>query len=153
MVRVQEIVRPDGEIVRRKPIVGDMQWDGTRWRRWSGRGWASAAYPFNAALLQDPFRLDTRPPVTQEKRERAMVLAVEDQVATNGATVVFTGPHGVVLGYRRRVSHIFHAVMALVTAGAWVFIWLAIVLTNRESRVRLEADSWGNIWARPVVGP
>lgn len=153
MVRTLEIVRPDGEIVRRKPIVGDMQWDGTRWRRWSGRSWASAAYSFNADLLLERARLDTRPPISEEKQQRALELAVEDQVATNAATVVFSGSQGVVLGYRKRVSHVFHALMTLFTAGVWALIWLAIILSSRERRVRLEVDRWGNVWARPVAGP
>jgi hypothetical protein len=152
VVRALEIVRPDGEIVRRKPIVGDMKWDGKKWLRWSGRSWASAAYSFDAELLLDRARLDTRPPISQEKRARALELAVEDQVATNAATVVFSGSQGVVLGYQRRVSHVFHALMTLFTAGLWAVIWLAVMLSSRERRVRLEADRWGNVWARPVAG-
>jgi hypothetical protein len=49
------------------------------------------------------------------------------------------------------VSHFFHAVLSIVT-GVWFFVWLALVLSNRESRVRLEADRWGNVWVRPVAG-
>jgi len=77
---------------------------------------------------------------------------VEDQVTTNSATVVFDGPNGIVLAYPRRIAHLFHAVMTIVTAGVWAVVWLAIALGRREDRVLLEADSWGNVWARPVLG-
>lgn len=77
---------------------------------------------------------------------------MEDQVTSNRATVVFDGPNGVVLAYRRSVSHLFHALMTIVTAGLWAVIWLALVLGSREDRVRLEADDWGNVWARRVPG-
>ena len=81
-----------------------------------------------------------------------MALGVEDQVTTNRATVVFDGPSGVVLAYRRPISHLFHAAMTLVTGGLWSVVWLALALGRREDRVRLEADRWGNVWARPVAG-
>jgi hypothetical protein len=151
MVRAQEIVRADGEIVRRKPQVGDMRWCGGRWTRWSGRRWAAAAYSLHREQLRDRTRFDARPPIDQELRDRAMALAVEDQVAVSGATVVHEGPHGVVLAYRRRVSHFFHGVLTILTGGVWGFVWLAMVLSKREDRVRLEADVWGNVWARPVA--
>jgi hypothetical protein len=78
-------------------------------------------------------------------------LAVEDQVAANAATVIHDGPSGVVLAYRRPVSHVFHAVMTLLTGGLWAVVWLALALGRREDRVRLEADQWGNVWAQPVA--
>jgi hypothetical protein len=65
--------------------------------------------------------------------------------------VVLEGPTGVVLGYRRRVSHLFHALLTILTAGVWAVIWLATALGRREDRIQLEADRWGNVWARPVA--
>jgi hypothetical protein len=152
MARVQEIVEPSGAVVRRKPVVGDMRWDGSVWRRWSGRRWARAAYSLHPHRLLVPARIDQQPEIDAQRRQQALALAVEDQVTTNSATVVFDGPHGVVLAYRRRVSHLFHAVMTIVTAGLWALVWVALFLGSREDRVRLEADSWGNVWARPVFG-
>ena len=80
-----------------------------------------------------------------------MSLAVEDQVAASAATVILRGPSGAVLAYRRPVPHAFHGVMTLVTGGLWAVVWLALALGKREDRVRLEADEWGNVWARPVA--
>jgi len=152
MVRAQEIVEANGMVVRRKPVVGDMHWDGSVWRRWSGRRWAHAAYSLHPDRLEVSSRFDPLAKIDAASRRRALALAVEDQVATNSATVVFDGPNGVVLAYRRPVSHVFHAVMTIITGGLWVVVWLALALGRREDRVRLEADGWGNVWARPVAG-
>ena len=149
---VQDVVGRDGTVARRKPVVGDMQWDGTVWRRWSGRRWATAAYSIDPERLRRAAPLHEDPQtVDEERRRRALALAVEDQVASNGATVVHDGPSGVVLSYRRSVSHGFHAALTLFTAGLWAVFWLATVLGRQDDRVRLEADKWGNVWAQPTA--
>ena len=151
MPKVQEVVNADGARVRRQPIAGDLRWDGTSWKRWDGGRWTRAAYSLHPELLSDPGPLHQRPPVADQRRRRALSLAVEDQVAAHAATVVHDGPSGVVLAYRRPVSHFFHAVMTLLTGGLWAVVWLALALGKREDRVRLEADQWGNVWPRPVA--
>lgn len=151
MVRAQEIVRPDGAVMTRKPVAGDMRWDGERWRRWSGRSWAHAAYSFRPDRLRDAGPLHGDPVVDEDARRRALSLAVEDQVGARGASVVHDGPSGVVLGYQQPVSHLFHAVMTLLTGGLWGLVWLAMVLKRSENRMRLEVDAWGNVWPRSVV--
>lgn len=152
MARAQEIVEPTGEVVRRKPVVADLRWDGTVWRRWSGRNWAVAAYSLHPDRLKLSTRFDHQAAIDAESRHRVLALAAEHQVTTNRATVVFDGPNGVVLGFRRPVAHLFHALMTIVTGGLWAIVWLALALGRREDRVCLEADSWGNVWARPVTG-
>lgn len=151
MPRVHEIVEPSGAVVRRAPRLGDLRWDGTVWRRWSGRRWLTAAYSLHPERLDVPERFDLYPPVAPEARTRALARAVEDQVATKAASVVFDGPSGVVLGYKRPISHIFHAVMTLLTGGLWALVWLALVLGRSEDRIQLEIDRWGNVWARQVA--
>ena len=54
------------------------------------------------------------------------------------------------LGYRQPISHRFHAVLTLLTAGAWAIVWLAMNLGRREDRLLLEVDPWGNVWAKRV---
>src|SRR3954452_3571583 len=111
---------------RRQPASGELRWDGEGWRRWHGRRWVSAAYALRPQRLTSPEGFDREPVLARSSRDRALALAVEDQVTSNSATVVHTGPTGVVLAYRRPVSHLFHAFMTLVTAGLWAVIWLAM---------------------------
>ena len=152
MRRTHTVIKADGTTVRRKPVVGDLRWDGKRWRRWSGRRFTRAAYSLHPNRLSNPARFDDEPPIDKAQKQRALALAVEDQVVTNGATVVLDGPHGTVLAYRHKVSHFFHAIMTLVTGGLWAVVWLAIVFGRGQIRLRLEADDWGNVWTRVVAG-
>ncbi len=150
-MKVQDVVDVDGTSARRRPVAGDLHWDGKRWRRWSGRRWNQAAYSLHPGRLLDPAPLHLTPPLDEDRRRRALALAVEDQVATNGASVVLDGPHGVVLAYRQSVSHGLHAVLTLLTGGLWAVVWLAIALGRRDNRVRFEVDDWGNVWTRSVA--
>ena len=127
-----------------------MRWDGRAWRRWSGRRWTLAAYSLRPGRLRQPSHLRNDPGIDAETRRQALMLAVEDQVAGNRASVVLDGPNGVVLGYRRPVAHGFHAVMTLLTGGLWLLVWAA-AMSRRQRRIRLEVDDWGNVWARPLA--
>ena len=151
MTRTIEIAGPDGTRVRRRPIVGDLRWDGRVWQRWSGRRWSRAAYSLHPERLLRPTSFDEDPAIDRPGQARALALAVEHQVATNGASVVHDGPSGVVLAYRRPVSHVAHALLTLLTAGLWGIVWIVMALSRAEDRVLLEVDRWGNVWARPVA--
>lgn len=151
VVRTQVVVGADGAVARRKPVTGDMRWDGKAWKRWSGRRWSRAAYSLRPERLADAAPFHHEPAISEARRDRALALAVEDQVTNNGATLAWEGPHGVVLSYRVRVAHFFHAVMTVLTAGLWAVVWIPTALGRRDDRVRLEVDRWGNVWARQVA--
>jgi hypothetical protein len=151
MVRVQDVVAPSGDVVRRRPLHGDYCWDGEEWLRWSGRRWARAAYSLHPEQLLSSTRIDDHPPIDVERGRRALARAVGDQVASNGASVVHDGPSGVILGYQRHVSHVFHAVLTVLTGGAWGLVWLALALRRHQDRVRFDIDPWGHVWATPVT--
>jgi len=147
---VQEVVAPSGEMVRRKPRYGDHCWDGEVWRRWSGRHWARARYSLHPEQLFSSTRIDDHPTIDPKRGRHALARAVGDQVASNDAIVVYDGPSGVVLAYQHPVSHLFHAVMTVITAGLWGVVWFVVALRQREDRVRFDIDPWGNVWATPV---
>lgn len=127
------------------PVVGTYRWHRRTWRRWSGRQWAEATYSAFPKRLARPISWETYPELPAPSRERLLELAVDREVQA-GARVVQRGPDGVTLAYRRTVTHLGHLVLTLLTAGLWGFVWLAVVLADRESRVRYEVDPWGNIW-------
>jgi hypothetical protein len=151
--RAQEIVRADGLIVRRTPREGDMRWDGKVWRRWNGRRWVTAAYSMRPDRLRVPRRMDLDPPISSKQARKVLTMAVEDQIATNGASVVFEGEQGVILGYRKPVSHVAHGIATLITFGFWAPVWIAASAASRERRIRLSVDAWGNVWVKPVASP
>lgn len=129
----------------RTPVVGDYRWHRRSWRRWSGRDWAPAQYsPFPERLAR-PRAWATYPSLTETKRARLLDLAVDLEVF-DGADVVHRSERGVVVTRPRRVTHVGHFLLTLLTGGLWGFVWLALVLTRSDVRVRYEVDPWGNIW-------
>ena len=131
--------------VQTPPPVGTYRWHRQRWRRWSGRRWAEACYsPFPQRLGQRQ-EWSSYPELSPLRRERLLEIAVDIEVLA-GATVVHRSGDGVTLAYQRRVTHLGHFVLTLLTGGLWGLVWLALVLTRGEDRVRYEVDRWGNIW-------
>jgi hypothetical protein len=134
---------------RRNRAVGEMLWDGQEWRRWSGRSWASAVASIHPDRLRDSTPVDADPTLDPGRCRQILDDVVENQVATSGAFVVLDNHNGVVLAYRRRVSHLAHGLMTLLTGGLWLIVWISSATNRREERLRLESDSWGNVWAVP----
>jgi hypothetical protein len=150
----REVDSARGGLIRREaPLrMGDLRWNGEEWRRWNGRRWIRALASVQPERLRNPARYSDEDAVSDERQQRALALAVEDQVATYGAHVVFQGPSGAIIGYRRRVSHGLHAILTILTSGLWAIVWLAAAAGRREDRVRLEPDRFGNIWVTKVAG-
>jgi hypothetical protein len=127
------------------PSVGDYRWHRRSWRRWSGRGWEVATYSPFPNRLRQPREWATYPELSLLKRQRLLEVAVDLEVLA-GATVVHRSDRGVTVARPRRVTHLGHFILTLVTAGLWGFVWLAVILNRREDRIRYEVDAWGNIW-------
>ena len=132
------------------PAVGTYRWHRRSWRRWSGRQWAPASYSAYPMRLERRRDWATYPELPESKRQRLLDRAVDLEVLA-GATVVNRSDRGVTLAHPRRVTHVGHFLLTLLTGGLWGFVWLALVLTRGEDRTRYEVDPWGNIW--PVSAP
>ncbi|MFC7497292.1 MULTISPECIES: hypothetical protein [unclassified Nocardioides] len=139
--------RPSGRGKAADRAVGDLGWNGERWRRWDGKRWIAATYSLQPALLHGAAQPSTWPTLPAERLERGLALAVERQVVDQGGTVVLEGPHGPVLGYRSRVNHFLHALLTVVTMGIWAFFWLLSVLDRGQDRLQIQIDEWGHVWA------
>lgn len=135
----------DQRVAQRR--AGDLVWDGDRWRRWDGKKLRSAAYSLHPDLLRAPASPSTWRTLSREQLEHGLALAVEQEVLTNGATLVHEGPTGPVLAYRRPVRHILHAVATILTLGLSAIVWLMSALDRKEDRVLLRIDESGHVWA------
>ncbi len=132
------------------PRVGTYRWRRRCWRRWSGRQWAEATYSAFPKRLNRPQDWATYPELSEPRRERLLELAVDLEVLAGGR-VVNRSSDGVTLAYPRSVTHLGHFILTLLTLGLWGFVWIAVILSRKENRVRYEVDPWGNIW--PVAAP
>src|SRR5689334_12705488 len=123
VARSQEVVDAAGATVQRVPLPGDLRWNGEEWRRYDGLRWKGATASVRPDRLRNPARFTDEDAISPERQERALALAVEDQVAQYGAHVVFEGPTGTIIGFRRKVSHVLHAVLTVLTSGLWAIVW------------------------------
>ena len=151
MRKVQDVLDVTGAPRHRKPEIGDTRHDGEAWRRWDGQRWTAAEYSLRPELLRRPEGYRDAPDLNLPQRTAALDQVAADQVTSYGASVVFSTPTTLILGTRRTVSHLLHAVLTLLTGGLWGVVWLALFLGAREDRTRYEVDRWGHVWSQSVA--
>lgn len=45
----------------------------------------------------------------------------------------------------KKVNHVLHLVLSLITAGLWLIVWLLLILTNKRQRVVLTLTESGGV--------
>ncbi len=45
----------------------------------------------------------------------------------------------------KKVNHILHAILSLLTAGLWLIVWLILVVTNKTQRIVLSMNEHGQL--------
>lgn len=87
---------------------------------------------------------------------------VDPQQALAGAVTGYTargwrvdafGPGQVTMVHGKRANHVLHLLLAVVTAGLWLPVWLVVGLSAREVRQVIAVDPWGRVYtpAAPVA--
>jgi hypothetical protein len=51
--------------------------------------------------------------------------------------------HQAVLVYGHNPNHVVHALLSIVTLGAWLLVWLVVAANQREERMTLQVDRYG----------
>lgn len=82
--------------------------------------------------------------VTDADRRSALERAVTVELTRGGRLESQTSYNAVVL-HGNKVNHILHLILSLLTAGLWLFVWLVLVLTNKQQRVVLSVDEAGGV--------
>ena len=72
---------------------------------------------------------------------------VAEEVAF-GWRVEWRGPGEAIVSRPKRVSHVFHGVMTLLTGGLWAIIWIAVALNRVDDRQYLAIDDRGLVVRR-----
>lgn len=70
---------------------------------------------------------------TPEQRRQTLANEVAGAVARGGRIETQTDYQAVIVS-GRRVNHILHLILTVLTAGLWVFVWIYLVLTGGEKR-------------------
>ncbi len=81
---------------------------------------------------------------TDTERRTALDARVARELSDGGTLESQSGFTAVVVK-GRRVNHVLHAILSLLTAGIWLIVWLLLVLTNKRQRVVLLVNEDGGI--------
>jgi hypothetical protein len=42
------------------------------------------------------------------------------------------------------INNVLHLILTVLTAGLWAIVWIILALTNRQKRISLTVDPFGN---------
>ncbi len=76
---------------------------------------------------------------------RALANAVASECARNGWRVESQTDVNAILAKGKRTSHGLHLVLSILTLGIWLLVWPVVWYLNREKRLVLNVDQYGNI--------
>lgn len=82
--------------------------------------------------------------ITREQRNDILGRNVSELVS-QGYRPESTTETQAVLARGKRVNHLLHLILSLITFGAWVFVWVPLAIFGGEKRVVLSVDEWGNV--------
>lgn len=74
----------------------------------------------------------------------ALDRAVANELASGAELESQAGTNAVLLK-GKKVNHVLHAILSLITAGFWLIVWLLLVLTNKRKRIVLSVNQRGEV--------
>ncbi|WAB09844.1 membrane protein [Streptomyces phage TagePhighter] len=87
--------------------------------------------------------------VSVESRKRSMANAVQKEVVA-GFHVESQTDTNAVLVKGKPTNHVLHLILTLVTFGLWSIVWIIMAVANKETRVMLQVDEYGQILRQQV---
>lgn len=80
---------------------------------------------------------------TEERRARLM--AVVQAEVVRGARIESQTDTLAVIVHGRRVNHLLHFLIGILTVGAWWVVWLLLAILGGEKRYVIAVDDYGNV--------
>ncbi len=104
---------------------------------------------FGAPVQQANVPTATATVIDADYRSQLLAQAIQTQVAS-GARVESQGPFNAVVVRGKRVNHLLHLILSLLTAGLWLFVWLILAAAGGEKRSTINVDPYGNVLVQRV---
>lgn len=87
-----------------------------------------------------------------EFRRREQLALEISRLAAQGYRVESQSEIQATLVRGRRVNHILHLLLSLITIGIWLLVWICLAIFGGEKRVILIVDEFGNTRQEQVGG-
>lgn len=78
-----------------------------------------------------------------DERKAVLARAVSNEVR-NGWRIESQTDYDAYLVKGQRTSHGLHIFLSFITAGIWLLVWAAMLFVNRDQRLHVHVDEWGN---------
>ena len=88
-----------------------------------------------------------------DERKRALAQAAQNFVVQDYRIESQASEYATVLVEGQRVNHVLHLILSILTVGAWLLVWAALVLLGGEKRVMISVDEFGNVLTQKLVAP
>jgi len=82
-------------------------------------------------------------PLSTEQRRAILAQRIAEQVR-KGYRVESQMEYQAILVKGHRPNHILHLILSILTAGLWLFVWLALAVFGGENRRMITVDEFGN---------
>ena len=79
-----------------------------------------------------------------DERKELLARAIQTDVV-QGGRVESQHDFQAVIVHGQRVNHVLHLLLALLTCGLWLIVWVVLAITRGEKRFLLVADDDGNV--------
>lgn len=86
---------------------------------------------------------------TAEERKELLARTLAGQIAAGGRVESQSDFQAVVVN-GKKVNHVLHLILTLVTLGFWVIIWIALAIFGGEKRSMVTVDEFGNASVQKV---
>ncbi|MFC6087569.1 hypothetical protein [Sphaerisporangium aureirubrum] len=84
----------------------------------------------------DQISVEQRQQILAEEIRRAVAAGYRTESSTTTSVVLVKG---------KRVNHLLHLVLSVLTAGVWIIVWIIVAVAGGEKRSSLLVDEFGNI--------
>ena len=84
-----------------------------------------------------------------EARKAALAQAIQTEVV-QGGRVESQSDFQAVFVFGKPVNHILHLILAVVTCGIWLIVWLGMLIWGGENRVMVSIDEYGNVLRQKI---
>lgn len=88
-------------------------------------------------------------PASDQDRRALLDDALMSRVAA-GAVIEHRQDFEAVVRYDKRVNHVVHGILSLITLGAWLVVWLIVAFYARPARFALRVDTFGRVVETPL---
>jgi hypothetical protein len=92
-----------------------------------------------------PSPMPQTPIKSAEERKAALEVVLASELSTGKSRIESKSDFTAVLVSGKKVNHVLHLILTLLTAGLWLFVWLVIVITNSGGRKVISVDAYGNV--------